>query len=242
MAQPNNIEPARQVAARVVGLLYLLTLASSVFSEMIVMDRLVVPGDALATARGIAGAALFFRLGVLADLFTCAGVVALNWGLYVILRPVGRQLALLAAFLRLVEAAIAGSLIVGSFLVLRLLAKTDDPAAFSPEQLAVLARAVLGARVSGLHVAGVLLGLGSAVYGILWWRSGYVPRPLAALGIVGSLGLVGVTSLVLLFPSVGPLLNVLYMLPLGLFEVMLGLLLLVGGLRAPASGAPPGPA
>lgn len=242
MAQPNNIEPARQVAARVVGLLYLLTLASSVFSEMIVMDRLVVPGDALATAHGIAGAALFFRLGVLADLFTCAGVVALNWGLYVILRPVGRHLALLAAFLRLVEAAIAGSLIVGSFLVLRLLAKTDDPAAFSPEQLAVLARAVLGARVSGLHVAGVLLGLGSAVYGILWWRSGYVPRPLAALGIVGSLGLVGVTSLVLLFPSVGPLLNVLYMLPLGLFEVMLGLLLLVGGLRAPASGAPPGPA
>lgn len=239
MAQ-SNIEPAQQVTARVVGLLYILTMASSVFSEMIVMDRLVVPGDALATARSIAGAALFFRLGVLADLFTCAGVVALNWGLYVILRPVGRRLALLGASLRVVEAAITGSLLVLSFLVLRLLGKADDPAAFAPEQLAVLARAVLGARASGLHVAGVLLGLGSALYGFLWWRSGYIPRPLALLGIVGSLGLVGVTSLVILFPSLGKLLNVLYMLPLGLFEVMLGLLLLAGGLRAPVGGDRPG--
>lgn len=232
-----SIEPAQQVAARVVGLLYLLTMASSVFAEMIVRDSLVVPGDAVATAQKIAGAAFFFRLGLLADLFTCAGVVALNWGLYVILRPVDHRLALLGAFLRLVEAAIAGSLLVGSFFVLRLLGKSDYLNAFNPEQLAVLARVFLGSQATGLNIVFVILGLGSTVYGILWFRSGYIPRPLAALGIMASVALSSVTALIVLFPSLGTMLNILYMLPLGIFEVGLGLLLFIGGLRAPASGS-----
>jgi hypothetical protein len=224
------VEPAQQVAARLVGLLYVVTMASSVFGEMVVRGTLVVPGDAVATARNITGAGFLFRLGLLADVVTFVGVIALNWGLYVVLRPVGRHLALLAASFRLAEAAVATSLLAASLLLLRLLGSADYLEAFDFEQRAVLARSLLGAQATGMYVVFVLLGLGSAIYAALWYRSGYIARPFAALGVGASVFLSVVSALIVLFPRLGEFLNVFYMVPLGVFEVVLGLWLFVRGL------------
>jgi hypothetical protein len=229
------IAPAQQKAARIVGLLYVVTVATSVFAEIVVRETLIVPGDAVATARNIAGAGFFFRLGLLADLFTAAGVIVLNWALFVVLRPVSPNLALLAAFLRLVEAAVATALLVGSFLVLRILGTADSLSAFEPDQRAVLARVFLGGQATGLNLVFILLGLGSALYAVLWYRSGYIAKPFAAFGVVSSLLLSAVTALIVLFPALGELLKIFYMVPLGVFEVGLGLWLFVRGL---SRGAP----
>jgi len=104
-----TIEPAQQTAARVAGFSYLLTLVPVVFAQFGIHDRLIVEGNAAETARNIMAHERLFRIGIACDLTYCAGVVVLLAALYVILRPVDRGLALLAAFGRLVYALMWGS-------------------------------------------------------------------------------------------------------------------------------------
>jgi hypothetical protein len=79
----------------------------------------------------------------------------------------------------------------------------------------------------------VLLGLGSTVFGYLWFKSRYIPRALTALGIFGSLLLAIGGLAIMVFPSLADVMSLTYMMPLGIFEAGLGLWLLVRGMRAP---------
>jgi hypothetical protein len=93
-----TIEPAQQTAARVAGFTYLFTLATVVSAQFRIHDRLIVEGNAVETARNIIAHERLFRISIACDLIYCAGVVVLRAALYVILKPVNRSLALLAAF------------------------------------------------------------------------------------------------------------------------------------------------
>lgn len=66
-----------------------------------VRSRLFVLGDAAQMARNVAASARLFRVGVATELLTVVGVVVLLWALYVALKPVGEDVALLAVFFRL---------------------------------------------------------------------------------------------------------------------------------------------
>ena len=101
---PFAIAPEQRAAARIVGFLYVIQMAVAVFGESFVRGRLIV-ADAAKTAENIVGSERLFRLSIAGDLFVYAGVLVLTWGLYVVLRPVNRNLALLAAFFRLVAQA-----------------------------------------------------------------------------------------------------------------------------------------
>jgi hypothetical protein len=230
---PHPLEPAQHSAARVVGVLYLFTMATGIFGESYVRGRLIVRGDALQTARNIAASERLFRLGIASDLITTAGVVILLWALYVVLKPVNRNLALLGALLRLVENAIAGATVVNAFLALRLLSGADYWRAFDTEQLQVLVRLFVGGQGAGLRIAFVFLGLGSTVFSYLWLKSRYIPRALAAWGIGSSLVLAVVTLAVMVFPDLGEVTGLAYMAPMFVYEVGLGLWLVVRGIRAP---------
>jgi len=63
------IEPAQRTAARIVGLLYLVQMATGIFGQY-VRDRLIVRGDAAKTALNITGAERLFRLSIAGDLIT----------------------------------------------------------------------------------------------------------------------------------------------------------------------------
>jgi hypothetical protein len=227
----------QQAAARVAGALYLATSATAVFSEMVVKGRLIVPGDALATARAVTGAERLFRLALASEVVTFAGVVALAWALHVVLSPACRHVARLALCLRLVEAAVGASCVTLSLLALRPLGGAAHLQAFDLAQRAVLSRLFLGAAATGMHVMFVILGLGSAAFAWAWLRSRYIPRPLAWLGLAGSLLLSAGSFATLVSPALGDRLGMSYMLTLGVFEVTLGAWLLVRGVRLPA-GAP----
>ena len=87
----------------------------------------------------------------------------------------------------------------------------------------------------GSQVDFVFLGLGSTVFSCLWFQSRYFPRALSALGILGSLMLAIGGLAILLFPILEDVLTIAYMMPLGVFEVILGLWLR-SGVRAPVVG------
>jgi hypothetical protein len=65
-----SAEPWPQFYARIGGVLYLLIIAAGLFAEAFVRNRLVVPGDAAATASNITRHAFLFRLGIAADVLS----------------------------------------------------------------------------------------------------------------------------------------------------------------------------
>jgi Domain of unknown function (DUF4386) len=115
------ITPAQRTAARIVGFLYVFQMAVEVFGESYVRERLVVAGDATKTALNIMADERLFRLSIAGDLVTYTSVIVLIWAFYAMVRPVNRNLALRAAFFRLVENAVLCVATVNSLIVLRLL-------------------------------------------------------------------------------------------------------------------------
>jgi Domain of unknown function (DUF4386) len=218
---------------------------TSVFPELYVRPALIVTGDAARTASNILAHAQLFRIAIVCDLLAGAAVVILNVALYELLAPVHRGLARCAAFLRLVEVSLGSAIAVSGFVVLSLLKGAEPLQPFEPRALQELAYLVVGARESGFVVLLLFFGLGSTIYMYLLVRSRYVPRTLALIGLVGS-ALAALFALTrMLFPAfigaaftaargLPPVVLVLLALvlaPILLLELVLGLWLLVKGVR-----------
>jgi hypothetical protein len=226
-----GIDESQRKAARVVGFAYLFAMATAIFAEAYVRGSLIVADNAVATAQNIMAHKLLFRLGIVSELVTFATDVTLITALYVILAPINRHLALLAAFFRLVAETVAVMMAAHSFDVLRILGGAEYLRVFEADRLAALARLSIGAHGSTFNVAFVFLGLGSTVFGYLWLKSKYVPKALAVLGIVASFLLAAGTLAILIVPSLQTILYPAYLVPMFFFEVGMGVWLLVKGLR-----------
>ena len=118
-------ETSPQVYARVCGALYLYIGVAGMFAELFVRSKLIVPGDAAATAANITANELLFRIGFSGELLHLAFDVIVAALLYVLLRPVDRTIALIAAFFRLASDVILAVASISHFAALRLLAGGD---------------------------------------------------------------------------------------------------------------------
>lgn len=231
----NQLQPAQHAAAKLVGFLYVLQMAVAIFGDSFVRGRMIVRGDAVQTAANIAASERLFRFSLVTDLVVYATVILLVWGLYMILKPVNRDIALLALFLRLVEIAILAVTILGAFATLTFLGGAAYLRPFDTGQLQALTYASLRVYGAGFSIGFVFLGLGSAVFSYLWWKSRYIPRVLAAWGIFSSLVLSLVTLVVIVYPALGAAIGLTYMVPMFFYEVGLGLWLIIKGLHEPAA-------
>jgi hypothetical protein len=195
-----SIDESQRKAARVAGFAYLITFATVVYVNFAIHDRLIVANNAAETARNILAHERLFRIGIAGDLIYCAGVVVLLTALYVVLKPVSPGLALLAAFWRLVWVLMWLVMTLSLFGALRLLSGADYLRAFEAERLQALARLYLGTRFDYYYV-GLLFGaLASTVCGYLWFKSRYIPRSLAAIGVISSAFCVACTFVFFIFP------------------------------------------
>ena len=233
MTRP-TIEPAQQTAAKVAGSAYLITFAAVVYVNFGIHDRLIVEGNAAETARNILAHERLFRIGIAGDLIYCAGVVVLLTALYVILKPVNRGLALLAAFWRLVWVLMWLVMTLNLFDALRLLRGADYLRAFEADRLQALARLCLGTRFDYYYV-GLLFGaLASTVCGYLWFKSRYIPRALAAFGVISSAFCVACTFVFYIFPNFDKIANLWWFdSPMGIFDIALSFWVLFKGIRTP---------
>jgi hypothetical protein len=231
--------PSLDRHARLAGFLYLTIIVTSILSLFLVESRLIVDGDRAATAERIAADQTLFRAGLVYETVMFAGVVALAWALYVVLRGVDRNLALLALLWRMAEAVVGVVTVLLGVLIVLLVGSRGVRAAFAPEQLHSLVDVLLTARTVGFDVTIFFLSLGTIAYCRLLYRSRYVPRVLAGMGIV-SFAIMLVGALVsLLLPRYEELAMVGWA-PGIVFEVVIGLWLLLRGIRtAPATVAPP---
>ena len=99
------IDESQRKAAKLVGLAYLFALPPAIFAEFYVRAHLIAFGDAAQTARNIMAHERLFRLGIASNLTVFAIDVVLIVALYVVLMPVNRRLALVAAGWGLIETA-----------------------------------------------------------------------------------------------------------------------------------------
>ncbi len=230
-------EVAQTRAATLAGAMYLLQMTTAV-AGYLVRWSLGVPGDAAATAQNILRAERLYRLSIVADLVTIVAVVELTWALYVLLKPVSSDLALLAALFRIVENAMLGVMAVALLVGLSLIGQPDYLNAFEGNQLDGLARVFRIGHGIGFNAGFIFLGCGSTVFAYLLLKSGYVPRMLAGWGIFASLMLATCALLTIVFPAAASSLQIASFGPMGLYEVGLGAWLLMKGanLTAPAAG------
>jgi Domain of unknown function (DUF4386) len=221
--------------ARLAGLLYLTIIVTSILSLFLVEARLVVEGDPATTTQRIATNQTLFRAGLVYDLAMFASVIALTWALFVILRGIDRNRALLALLWRMAEAIVGAVTVLLGVLVVLLVGSQDAPAGLEPEQLHALVDVLLTARTIGFDVAVFFLSLGTIVYCRLLWISRYVPRPLAGLGIVAFVIMLVGTVVSLLLPQAKDL-TMIGWAPGILFEVAIGVWLLLKGIPTATVG------
>ena len=201
-----DISPRK--AARVVGFAFLIMFPLGIFAEFVVLSNLVVEGDAATTVNNIKANELLFWSGIASYLIILALDVVVALGLYVLLKPVNKNFSLLAAVLRLLYTAI----MVISLLALVLL----FPNAFSYGQL----------------IAYIFFISHLFVLGYLVFKSGFLPRILGVLLMIGSF-----SYLILLYGDfILPknwyeALSLIAMLPAILSENLLALWLLIKGVN-----------
>jgi hypothetical protein len=181
-------ETSPLVYARVAGFLILIILVVGPFSLIYVPSTLIVPGDATATADNIRASESLFRLGIISQSVVFLTEIVVTVILYVLLRPVSRTLSLVAAFARLAMAVIQGINLLPYFTALLLLSGAGYLTVFEPDQLDALVMLFLNAHQYGNYIWQTFFGLHLFVLGYLIFKSGYFPRILGALVVVGSLG------------------------------------------------------
>jgi hypothetical protein len=172
-----------------------------------------------------------FRVGIVFDLIYSAGLLVLLAALYVVLKPVDRTVALLAAFWRLVYALMWVRMTLNLFDALRLLSGADYLRAFEAERLQALARLSLKASFDEYYVGLLFWALAATICGYLLFKSNYVPRALAAFGVIASGWSAACTLAFIIVPSFAEVVDLWWFdSPMALFEMAMSVWLLVKGL------------
>jgi hypothetical protein len=210
---------------RVAGAAYLGGFGCVVFAQFGIHDKLIVEGNAAETARNLLAHEGLYRAGMALDLVYCVAMVVWIAALYVIFRPVGRALSMLAALWRMVYVVAWVLMTLNLFVALRLFA--------GGESLQGAAMRALGARFDQYYVGLLFCGLASTACAYLWLRSGYIPRALAGFGVVASAFCAGCTFVFLIYPGFEKIVNLWWFdTPMGIFDLVVSGWILVRGIRA----------
>ncbi len=215
-----------QTYARIAGVLFLISIVAGAFGELWVPSKLIVSADATATANNIMASESLFRMGFASYLVEAVCDVALALILYVLLRPVRKDLALLAAFFRLVSTAVFATAELFYFAALLILGGAGYLKTFSTDQLNSLALLSLKLYGYGGGIFMVFYGVPSILFGYLIFKSGYLPKGLGVLLALGGLGFVTRSFALVLAPAYP---SSFLLLPTILAAVSLTLWLLVRG-------------
>ena len=226
-----NTVRTQQIAARFAGFFYLFTMATALFAEDYALGGVWRSHDPGATARNIEAAEQLFRLGIVCELVTVAGVAALIVALYVLLNTVNRGLALLALSWRMLECVLLAMAATCPLVVLRLLSGADYLAPYNIHQLQTSAYVALEAHSIGYLTGMFFYSLGSTAFSYLLFKSHYVPRLLPALGVLGSLIVFAGTVVHFAAPQYAAAVESVFWIPVAAYEVLLGLWLLFLGVK-----------
>ena len=188
-------------AARIAGAIYLSMVVTGPFSLIYVPNKLIVRGNAAATADNILAHQTMFRLSILADLVGQVIFICLAIALYRLLSGVNKIWAALMVALVLASAAVGFVNTLNDIAAMILFRGADFLAVFDKPQ-----RDALGMLFIRLHSQGILIdemfwGLWLFPFGLLVYRSGFLPRFIGVWLMINCFGYVVLSVTALFFPA-----------------------------------------
>jgi uncharacterized protein DUF4386 len=211
------VQPDRY--ARIGGSLYLVIIVAGILGPLLTRELLIVPHDAVATARNIASSPGLWRLGIALDVVAQVCDVPVMLILFLLLSPVNKNLARLALLFNVVQTS---TLVANQLtLVAAQLLSPDQPA---------LADVALRAYSYGEPLGLVFFGFTCVLEGYLIRHSGYLPWIIGLLMQIAGVAYVANSFLLLLAPDVA---SILFLIPTVVAELSLALWLVVKGVDVP---------
>jgi hypothetical protein len=228
-----NFKTSPQTLARIGGLLYLIIIVAGIFGELFVRSKIIVPGDAAATAKNIMSSELRWRIGIAGDLIMHVFDIPLVLIFYVLLRPVSRNLALLTMLLTLVQTAVLVANELNLLTPLFLLGNAEYLTSVEPQQLHALAYLSLKTYDHGFGIGLIFFGFSCLVLGNLIFRSGFLPKALGILMQIAGLCYLTNSFALLLSPTFAHRIFPAILAPVFIAETTLCLWLIMKGVNVP---------
>jgi hypothetical protein len=217
--------------ARIGGIAYLIIIAAGLFGEMFVRNAIIIPGNAAGSASNIMASPLLWRMGIAGDLIMHMCDIVLMLMLYVLLKPVNRNLALLVILFNLIQTAVLVANKLNLLMPLFLLQDADYLKAFTPEQLHALAYVSVRAHSYGFGIGLIFFGAVCLVEGYLIYASDFLPKVIGIMmQIAGACYLINSFALILA-PKVASMLFPAIMIPSFIGELSLCLWLIIKGVN-----------
>jgi hypothetical protein len=220
----------RKRTARRAGWLLLLGGITTPFSLIYLSKRLIVAGDATATASNVRAFEKLLRIAIACDL---AGVILFTLGvlsLYRLFKDVDDQQALYMVVLWVVTVPITFINELNRIGALILVSGASFLSPFSPGQTDAVAMLLLKVFGQGIIVNQIFWGLWLVPYGILVYKSRFIPRALGVPLIIAGMAYVTASVTELLSPQYARLVTG-WLLMLGIGELPILIWLLVKGVR-----------
>jgi hypothetical protein len=219
-----------QKNARTAACVFLIIFCQGMASELFIRPAIIVPENAAATVSNIIASGSLFRLSLVSDLIRQLFMLLLLLLLYKLLKPVNKTIASLMLIFGLVSVPISMLNELNHIVVLLLSSSAEYLTAFKADQLNALVMLFLELRKYGTYIPQVL-SLWVLFLGYLVFKSGFLPRILGILLMLGGLCYTVQAVLFFLFPNFEALM-------LGLFafigEVLFYLWLLIMGVNVEA--------
>ncbi len=206
-----STEMKPQTMARWSAVLLLATISGGVFAQTVLMDRLVVAGDAAATARNIVANPTLVRAAYAIFMIEMTCQIATTAVMYEVLKPVDRRLSQMAAVFGYVGSGVKILSRLFLYAPLFVLSGSSYLASFNQGQLDTITSLLIRINNQGAGMACIFLGLSTVIVGYLMFRATFLPRALGVLGVIGGMG-----WLAFVYPPLG---NTLFM-PIALIALL----------------------
>ena len=174
--------------AGLTGVGYLLIFITGIYANFFVLENLIVTGDAVLTTTNLSANAMLLRTGIMSFVIMVVLDVLLAWSLYIIFKPVNKNLSLLSGWLRLVNATVFSIALYHLLGVVHLTAGPDYLKTMASDQISAHIMISIAAFNNTWLIGLIFFGLHLPLLGYLAIRSGFIPKILGILLIIAGAG------------------------------------------------------
>ncbi len=192
---------SKKRTARIAGLLYVLLALTGIFSLIYVPSTLIVFEDATATAENITSSELLFRAGILSGLISNVIFVFLVLALYRLLKDISHKQAILMVTLVVISVSTGFVNTFNQIAALIILSGADFLSVFEKPELESIAYVFLRLHSQGIQIIQIFWGLWLFPFGLLVYRSGFIPKILGVLLFIAGFAYVLSTFTFLVLPQ-----------------------------------------
>jgi hypothetical protein len=215
--------------ARIAGLNYIIVILLGILSTNFIVSNILVSGDQLTTIKNISENMLLFRISIVSEIVMYVLVILLSAALYFTLKTVNKNQALLALIWRIGEAIIGTVIVIlGGIIPVLIVESAPD---LNSMQLQNLIKVFTDIRAAGLDVVLIFIGIGGTLFFQLFLKSKYIPKLLSYWGIFTYVSMLIMAVVSILTSNFPESIKMLFFIPGGLFELIVGSWLLIKGVK-----------